>query len=188
MQPNPPQYPQQPGSPYPQQAGSPYPQQPGAYPQQPGMQPVPYFGPPQKKGFPTWAVLLIVVVCMFPVCGFVGLAAIPLITVNTRDARRIEGEELLVAMKNRVKVAYARTMSRPSTLTGDFDMGGCEVNQSEMEGLYFRVRDSVAHSGPNARLSCNPIENPSDGTGHIDFFLAGEGAQSADRVSWEQAP
>ena len=74
-----------------------YPAGPQGYqhpPQQYGMTPPPYY-PPQKKGMPGWAIALIVCGAGFVFLVLV-LAAIPmLVSTNTRDARRAEGEQLL---------------------------------------------------------------------------------------------
>lgn len=180
----PPGYPQQPGGqqPYPQQGQ--YPQQ-GPYPAgpMPGMGPVPYYQPPQKKGFPVWAIVLIVIVCMLPVCGIFGLAAIPLITSNTRDARRSEGEQLLGSLKNHVKVAYAKLGEVPPKLTGPMGHGGCGVQPSQLDGKYYRARDLVEGDKRRASLYCDPVSGTgSDGVGKLTF--AAEGAFT-EPVVWQ---
>ncbi len=95
-----------------------------------------------KKGF-TLIELLIVVV----IVGILALAAIPLITANTRDARRSEGEQLLGSMKNRVKVAYTKLgdTNFPTQLTGEMDAAtrGCGVQTAELSGKYFNVDPGV---------------------------------------------
>ena len=57
-----------------------------------------------RKGF-TLIELLIVVV----IVGILALAAIPLITSNTRDARRAEGEQLLGSARDSARVEYAKS-------------------------------------------------------------------------------
>lgn len=59
-----------------------------------------------RKGF-TLIELLIVVV----IVGILALAAIPLITSNTRDARRAEGEQLMGAARDHLRVQYSKTGS-----------------------------------------------------------------------------
>jgi hypothetical protein len=188
----PPGYPQQPGGQYPQQPAGNYGQQPGGpppagapYPPQgpyPGMAP-PYYQPQPKKGFPVWAIVLIVIVCMLPVCGIFGLAAIPLITTNTRDARRSEGEQLLGSMKMRVKVAHARLNVVPPQFTGAIGEGGCGVNPTDLEGKYYRVRDSIEGNKDRARIMCDPTgQGGADGTGQLDFSITNP---TTDLITWK---
>lgn len=96
-----------------------------------------------KKGF-TLIELLIVVV----IVGILALAAIPLITSNTRDARRAEGEQMLGSMKGQVRVAYAKLgAASMTTLTGAIGTGGCGVSATELTGKYFSVDNVVTPVG-----------------------------------------
>lgn len=182
---NPPGHPPQPGQPYPQQPGQQYPMPGAPYPggPMPGMAP-PYYQPPPEKGFPAWAIVLIVFVCLLPFCGVFGLAAIPLVTANTRDARRSEGEQMLGSMKNRVKVAFVKLNAVPPRLVGDIGAGGCGAHSAELEGKYFDVRDSIEGDAQRAVLRCDPGRqgNRSDGTGELTFSVAGP---SQEYVVWK---
>lgn len=118
--------------------------------------PPPYYGPPQKKGMPGWAWGLIIGgVFLFLILPILALAAIPLITSNTAEARQAEGEQMLGSMKNFARVAFAKTGMAPTRLTGPIGSGGagCGVSPAELEGLYYRVEDRV--------------ENPAAGTGEL---------------------
>lgn len=155
------------------------PQQPAGYgappPQQPhyGAPPYGQYYPPPKKGMPGWAWALIGcggLLAVFFIVGVLALAAIPLITTNTRDARRAEGEQLMAWMRNQAKVAYARMGTTPKTLMGDYDQGGSNVDPSQLQGTYFSVRDSIgAPSESHGELVCDPLQSPTDGTGRMNF-------------------
>lgn len=72
------------------------------------------------------------------------------------DARAGEGEQVLGSMKNRVKVAYAKTNGIPGALTGATGNGGCGVQASELEARYYKCRDAVYSSGTKYGLVCEP--------------------------------
>jgi type II secretory pathway pseudopilin PulG len=171
-QPNPPVYDSAPG--HPQYGPPPYPGQ-----QWPGMAPVPY---PQKKGMPGWAWLLIILGAVFAlmIVGILALAAIPLITSNTRDARRAEGQQMLFSVKNYVKVTYAKTASTPLRLTSGIDQGGCNVNPANLMGKYYNVDDRVgAPNSQQAELYCTPV-TAADGHGTLRFSWIG----GTDQLTW----
>ncbi|MDC1142813.1 prepilin-type N-terminal cleavage/methylation domain-containing protein [Planctomycetota bacterium] len=63
-----------------------------------------------RKGF-TLIELLIVVV----IVGILALAAIPLITENSRDARRAEAEAVAGSVKTTLRAAYAKTGTAPAS-------------------------------------------------------------------------
>lgn len=120
-----------------------------------------------RKGF-TLIELLIVVV----IVGILALAAIPLITSNTRDARRSEGEQMMGSMKSQARVAYSKTGAAPATLTV------CGVAAAERTGKYYTVADAIAagQGGYAARVTANPV-TASDGVGNLDFnWSGGDGA------------
>lgn len=117
-----------------------------------------------KKGF-TLIELLIVVV----IVGILALAAIPLITANTRDARRAEGEQQLGSMKGQARVAFAKTGAVPSTLTDTYENGGCNVDAAELTGKYFAVDDSVGGTAGAATLTT--ITGPSGVTSDLNCTL-----------------
>ena len=130
----------------------------------------------RRKGF-TLIELLIVVV----IVGILALAAIPLITSNTRDARRAEGEQILGSMKGQVRVAYAKLGAHTgiTTLTGAIGTGGCGVQAAERTGKYFVVADSVSNkSNTSASLTANAqAGNSSDGGCVLTFqWGGGDGA------------
>lgn len=173
MQP-PPGYPQQ----QPQHGQPPAYQQPGSpY----GMQPMPYY-PPQKKGMPAWAWVLIVggVLFAFLIVAILALAAIPLITSNTRDARRAEGEQMMQSAMGQARIAFAKTNFPPGRLTGSTDMGGADISPMELEGKYYRVDDAVGGDEEAGELRCSPVSTPSDGNGMLEFrWTDGQG-----KITW----
>jgi hypothetical protein len=183
---SPPGYPQQPqGQPYPHQPqGQPNPQgpqqvppgygPPPGYPQQYGMQQQPYY-PPQKKGMPGWAWGLIVG-CVLLFCGVpvLALAAIPLITSNTREARRAEGEQLMGSARDATRVQYSKTGTSPARLS--------QFTQLYMfEGEYYRVDDNIQATSANATITCSPIMTATDGKGRIEFAWA----TGESKVRWD---
>lgn len=175
--------PQQPGPAQPQAPGYGPPPQHGAPPQYgpQGMPPQGYYMPPPKKGMPGWAIALIVVaVFMFVVLPILALAAIPLITTNTSEARQAEGEHMLGSAKNMARVAYAKTGRVPMRLTGTIEMGGADMAPIELDGKYYRVEDRVgAPSSSEGELYATP-KNP-DKTGTLRFqYAGGEG-----KFSWK---
>ena len=124
----------------------------------------------QKKGF-TLIELLIVVV----IVGILALAAIPLITANTRDARRSEGEQQLGSMKNQARVAFAKTGKVPATLTGSIDATGSGVAAAELIGKYFQVTDAIAGTAAACKMTATPAPTgtATDGTCTLTFAMAG---------------
>lgn len=167
MQPPPP--PQ--GRPLPAHGHSPDIPPPG-YPQQ-GYQ----MGPPPKKRIPGWAIALIVVagVFLFLFISILALAAIPLITTNTHDARRAEGEQLMSSAMNQARVQYARTAEPALTLTE------CGMSSVERRGKYFIVDDPIGNSGDYGVITCQPTRTDSDGRGRLTFSWT----RGDTQVSWE---
>jgi hypothetical protein len=169
MQPNHPQHGPQGYPQGPQQGPQPYPQQ--GYQMGP-----PQYYPPQKKGMPGWAIALIVcAVFFFLVIPIMALAAIPLITSNTRDARHAEGEQMMYSSRDMARVYFARSGSAPRTLTET------DLSPADLEGMYYRVDDSVGGNNDRGEITCTPIQTPSDGRGHLSFsWMDGDGT-----VRWD---
>lgn len=164
--------------------------QPGGYgPQtggpQYGMSPPPGYGAygvPQKKGMPGWAWALIICGILFigltMIFGILAVAAIPLITSNTRDARRAEGEQLMGSAMGFTRVAYAKT-GQPDEAFRAYEM---EAMSGNFDGKYFRVDSVGPSSGSNdARVTCAPTQSVSDGHGRMDFRWADGGSQ----ITWD---
>jgi type II secretory pathway pseudopilin PulG len=90
-----------------------------------------YYPPPQKSGFPTWAIVLIVSVVVVPfLIGILAVAAIPLIASNTDEARSSEARAALGAMKDRARVVYQR-----NPMGGEKHSLG--LGPTELNGSYF---------------------------------------------------
>lgn len=120
----------------------------------------------KKKGF-TLIELLIVVV----IVGILALAAIPLITSNTRDARRAEGEQLLGSQRDWARVEYSRTGNDTGIVAKH---GG--LIASQWTGKYFTAQALVVGASPKATVKYNGTAT-SDGTGEMTFaWQSGLGA------------
>lgn len=131
-----------------------------------------------RKGF-TLIELLIVVV----IVGILALAAIPLITSNTRDARRSEGEQMMGSMKGQARVAYAKRGIAPKTLTGAVESDGSGVNAAELVGQYWNVTNNITNTG-NLPTDTGTIAVTSKGTdkagNHTFQWGGGSGSFSWD--------
>jgi hypothetical protein len=182
MQP-PPGYPKQPqGQPSPHS-----PQQaPPGYPPQYGIQQQPYY-PPQKKGMPGWAwgliVGAIVLFCGFPVLG---ILLLPLVTSNTRDARRAEGEQVMGVARDSARVQYSKTGQNPGKFSSF-------MSTYELSGHYYNIDDPIrdittggrSPSGfggghAKAEITCTPV-TPSDGKGRCEFSWSDGNSQ----IRWD---
>ncbi len=89
-----------------------------------------------KKGF-TLIELLIVVV----IVGILALAAIPLITSNTEEARMAEGRSMLGGMRNQARAGYSRTGSIPA------DLAACGVTANQLIGEFYTVLNDFGAVG-----------------------------------------
>ncbi|MBX3459278.1 MAG: hypothetical protein KF696_04810 [Planctomycetes bacterium] len=146
-----------------------------------GMPPQGYHMPPPKKGMPGWAIALIVVaVFLFLVIPVMALAAIPLITTNTAEARESEGEQILGSFKNQCRIAFAKTGQAPRKLTGPIDSGGTGASPPELEGKYYRAEDRVGSpSMQEGELYAQPTQRGR--SANLRFhWLGGEG-----QLSWK---
>ncbi|MBZ0135047.1 MAG: hypothetical protein K8I27_01585 [Planctomycetes bacterium] len=116
---------------------------------------------------PGWAWGLIIgAIVLF--CGFPLLAIlmIPLITSNTRDARRAEGEQLLGSGRDMARIEYSKKGAAPVSFSR-FEM---PIQPSMLTGKYYRVDDAIhAKPGGSAEITCTPQQTMSDGTGRLEF-------------------
>jgi prepilin-type N-terminal cleavage/methylation domain-containing protein len=133
-----------------------------------------------KKGF-TLIELLIVVV----IVGILALAAIPLITANTRDARRSEGEQMLGSVKNQGKVAYAKLgTNKPSSIVGQLGTTpptGWNVELTQLTGKYYVVNPTATLNLPAVTITATPTGtsgNANDGTAQGVFNFDNPGADA----------
>lgn len=149
---------------------------PQQYPQQGYQMGPPQYYPPQKKGMPGWAIALIVgAVFMFVVLPILALAAIPLITTNTSDARRAEGEQLMFSARNRARLAFARNSEIPVSFTA------AGVPRDMLEGHYYRVDDRIGGTSTQGEITCSPVQSPADGHGRLSFNWTDGGGE---QVHW----
>ena len=110
----------------------------------------------KRKGF-TLIELLIVVV----IVGILALAAIPLITSNTRDARRAEGEQLMGSQRDWARVEYSRT-GGVGTIAADHGA----LIATQWTGKYFTA-NAINTGAPSVGVGANG--STSDGTGTMTF-------------------
>lgn len=113
-----------------------------------------------RKGF-TLIELLIVVV----IVGILALAAIPLITSNTRDARRAEGTQLLGAARDYCRVEYSKTGVAPADMSG----AGAGAFVGEYYGIASTVAPGVAGTNTPGGTVVATAVTASDLNGTIDF-------------------
>lgn len=150
----------------------------GALPQ-PGQQWPPQYYAPPKRGMPGWAWVLIGcggLFVVFIIVGILALAAIPLITSNTRDARRAEGEQLMGSMRNHARVAYSKYGQPFDSLA---DAG---ITEDDRLGRYYAVNDEIGLEIPiHGEITCTPLESSTDGNGNMLF----EWDSSAYQIHWE---
>jgi prepilin-type N-terminal cleavage/methylation domain-containing protein len=127
-----------------------------------------------KRGF-TLIELLIVVV----IVGILALAAIPLITANTRDARRSEGEQMLGSVKNQGKIAYAKHGTATiMTLVGDItDNTGWGCTALQLVGKYYTVVDPATGPAPTVVVTAT-ANNGTDGTATGTFNFDSPGGDT----------
>lgn len=111
-----------------------------------------------KKGF-TLIELLIVVV----IVGILALAAIPLITSNTRDARRAEGEQLLGSQRDWARVEYSKTGSDATLVAAH----GALI-ATQWTGKYFTGTALTVGANPASNVKSS-TGSATDGTGTMTF-------------------
>ncbi|MBX3475384.1 MAG: hypothetical protein KF754_13485 [Planctomycetes bacterium] len=76
------------------------------------------------------------------------------------QAKMAEGEQMLGSMRGQVRVAYAKAGAAPKKLTGatgDTDFGA-GVSKEELDGKYFKIRDTVRGSKGWGALIADPKE------------------------------
>lgn len=85
-----------------------------------------------------------------------------------------EGEMHLGSMKSQARVAFAKMGTAPSQLTGAMNATakGCNVNATELEGKYYKVRDKVESNDTRGILIADPIDS-ADGWLLLVFNWAG---------------
>jgi type II secretory pathway pseudopilin PulG len=149
-----------------------HPDIPQGYAPHAGMQ-YPQAYPPQKQGIPGWGWALIGcggLFVVFMIVSVLALAAIPLITSNTRDARMSEAEHLLGSARNLARVRYSKFGEPPHSLTGPYDRGGADVPEYELQGMYYQVEDRVTTPYPGyGGLTATPHYAGSDPTARMEF-------------------
>ncbi|MCB9894780.1 MAG: prepilin-type N-terminal cleavage/methylation domain-containing protein [Planctomycetes bacterium] len=119
-----------------------------------------------RSGF-TLIELLIVVV----IVGILALAAIPLITSNTRDARRAEGEQLMGSARDFCRVEYSKN-GNASAVTAPF---GVQVANGAFAGKYYSVNTYATTPSVLATAS-----STSDGNGLMTWVWA----SGNSTISW----
>ncbi|MBE7492853.1 MAG: hypothetical protein HS108_14015 [Planctomycetes bacterium] len=87
------------------------------------------------------------------------------------EERREEGTALLGALRDRVRVAFAKTGSAPRKLTGDTAASGCGVEANELAGKHYAVKDKVYEAGVNRLALLAEPTVAADGLGLMKFNL-----------------
>jgi competence protein ComGC len=103
------------------------PSQGGAYPYGPP-QPGPYpYGPPQKsKGFPVWAIVLIVAAVLIPVMGILAAIAIPMFVMQNekaKDSSVKEGGHMILIGIGSWAIDHGDVYPEAAQVTADGDVG-----------------------------------------------------------------
>ncbi|MCF6227455.1 MAG: hypothetical protein L3J82_02165 [Planctomycetes bacterium] len=150
------------------------PQQP--YPaQQYGQQP--YYGPPPKKSNLALILILVGVFVFIPMVGCLALAAVPLITENTSDARRAEGDAVAGMVKTQLRTLYSKSgkiPNRSDTEVAQILSGavGEYISSVEYESLP-RPGDSRFSQGGAGKITV-AMKSSADGVLVLEFdYLSG---------------
>lgn len=139
-----------------------------------GMQQYPYY-PPPKKGMPGWAIALIIGGVALFILPIFALAAIPLITSNTGEARQAEGEQLLNSARDYLRIEYSKTMEDRDA----FAAFATYHRSGAFDGQYYRVDPTptlVRGGRYNAQITCSPTPAAAGGKrGQMQFaWVSGE--------------
>jgi prepilin-type N-terminal cleavage/methylation domain-containing protein len=113
-----------------------------------------------RRGFTLVEVLIVVIIV-----GILSLAAMPLITNNTRDARRAEGEQMMGCARDYCRAEYSKT-GNAADVTAGFTAQAASGN---FTGEYFAVAtysETSSVAGMDASVQTNAAP---DGTGTLDF-------------------
>jgi prepilin-type N-terminal cleavage/methylation domain-containing protein len=113
-----------------------------------------------RRGFTLVEVLIVVIIV-----GILSIAAMPLITNNTRDARRSEAEQLMGCARDYCRAEYSKTGSSVDVTAGFAAQAGA----GNFTGEYFNVaafNDASSVAGMDANVQTNAAP---DGTGTLDF-------------------
>ncbi|MEZ5993983.1 MAG: hypothetical protein R3E76_16740 [Planctomycetota bacterium] len=136
-----------------------------------GMQQYPYY-PPPKKGMPGWAIALIIGGVALFILPIFALAAIPLITSNTGEARQAEGEQLLGSARDYLRIEYSRYGNDREAFAAfaNYHRNGV------FDGTYYRVDPrptTINNAGFNVQITCSPTPASSGGKqGQMQFAWA----------------
>lgn len=122
-----------------------------------------------RRGFTLVEILIVVIIV-----GILSLAAIPILTNSTRDARRAEAEQLMGAARDYCRMEYAKTGDTTNVQSG-FNF---QIGQGNFSGEYFNV---TTFSDTSSVLDAHvQTDTTDDGQGTLDF--AWESGQS--EFSW----
>jgi prepilin-type N-terminal cleavage/methylation domain-containing protein len=113
-----------------------------------------------RRGFTLVEILIVVIIV-----GILSLAALPLITNNTRDARRAEAEQLMGAARDYCRGEYSKTGSA-TDVTAAF---AAQSGAGSFSGEYFSVTTFSDTSGVGGMDANVQTDAAPDGTGTLDF-------------------
>lgn len=86
--------------------------------------------------------------------------------------RRNEGEQLLKSMRDRARVAFAKTGATPRTLTGEVANSGCGAKAEDLVGKHYTAKDRIHEAGKDKlALIAEPL-SAGDGVCLLKFNVA----------------
>jgi type II secretory pathway pseudopilin PulG len=134
-----------------------------SHPGNPDQQPYSSAPPPEEEKS-AWAIGCggLEVFTGLVILGLLMLAAIPLFTPSTRDARLVEGEYMMSSLRISALAAYEKMGTPPRTLTGSLEEGGAEVEPPMLLGQYYHAEDRIgAPQQGYGKLTANPTPDHS---------------------------
>ncbi len=152
-----------------------------------GAQQQPYYGPPPKSNTGKIVIIILAVVLGGPMLiGILAVAAIPLISSNTRDAKRAEGDAVAAMVKTELRALWSKSGKIPSR--SDAKVAeilaravGEYIASVEYEGLP-RSGDSRFSQGGSGKITVT-MKSSTDGVLVLEFDY-----QSGVPVSDEWTP
>ena len=125
----------------------------------------------RRKGFTLVEILIVVIIV-----GILALAAIPVITGHTRDARRSEAAQLLGAARDYCRAEYSKTNSEANVQTAFT----AQQSNGAFSGQYYNVATFANSSSVSGMDAHTATDTGTEGTGTIDFAWA----SGTSQITW----